>query len=100
MRYVMARVFPVSAPARISTGPSIAVAASRCPVFSSSRSVMMESGPLEENILSDARWFGKFSPSSWVSLRAQRGGRSQKKEEPSFSSLKKRCGERGGGEYD
>src|SRR5580700_6001411 len=46
MRYVMARVLPVPAPARISTGPSNAVAASRCPEFSSSRRVMMGSGPV------------------------------------------------------
>ncbi len=41
MRYVIARVFPVPAPARISTGPSVVSAASRCSGLSSSRKLIM-----------------------------------------------------------
>src|SRR6266581_458202 len=37
MRYVMTRVFPLPAPARISTGPSVVSTASRCCGFNSSR---------------------------------------------------------------
>src|SRR3990170_5349812 len=40
----MARVFPLPAPARTSTGPSGAVTAARCPELSSER---MSSGPFE-----------------------------------------------------
>src|ERR1700692_919104 len=44
----MARVFPVPAPASTRTGPSIVVAASCCPEFSSSRSIMLGGGPDSE----------------------------------------------------
>src|SRR5207302_8207462 len=37
MRNVMTRVFPLPAPARISTGPSVVSTASRCCGFNSSR---------------------------------------------------------------
>src|SRR5205085_11265476 len=37
MRYVITRVLPLPAPARISTGPSVVSTASRCCGFSSSR---------------------------------------------------------------
>ncbi len=44
IRNVMARVLPVPAPARISTGPSVVSAAARCSGFSSSRRVSMSPG--------------------------------------------------------
>src|SRR5580658_8152561 len=46
MRNVMTRVFPLPAPARISTGPSVVSTASRCCGFSSSRNDKREWLPL------------------------------------------------------
>src|SRR6516225_5431723 len=40
MRWVMTRVFPLPAPARISRGPSVWLTASRCGAFSPSRNSM------------------------------------------------------------
>src|SRR5208282_620888 len=47
MRNVMTRVFPLPAPARISTGPSVVLTASRCCGFSSSRNDKREWLPLK-----------------------------------------------------
>ena len=45
IRNVIARVFPVPAPARMSTGPSVVSAAARCSGFNSARRVSM--GPVD-----------------------------------------------------
>src|ERR1700680_1226375 len=58
----MARVLPVPAPARIRTGPSMVVAASCCPEFSSSRSVMLGGGPA---------WEGTFYPTGTLSANSR-----------------------------
>src|ERR1700730_17717068 len=51
IRNVMARVLPVPAPARISTGPSVVSAACRCSGFSSSRRVSIYVGWVEQSVV-------------------------------------------------
>src|SRR5579872_5049639 len=54
MRYVMTRVFPLPAPARINTGPSVVSTASRCCGFSWSRKDNSETGSgVDLSILQD-----------------------------------------------
>src|SRR4051794_3697860 len=90
MRKVMTRVFPLPAPARMSTGPSVVSTASRCCGFSWSRKDNAESGSgVDLSILHGcAQLTCRFKAAEWWLTTLKPGWRSNAKRPIGHSPLK------------